>query len=386
MNALLKEVTSAILQKLQLLLKIKCIQFQILFFSKKQDFCFLKQSFPVISPIMVLSLTQKVDAANIGLMVFSCIVAFILPFEVFLFSYGVLGPLHYLTEIGWLHKKGYFTTGKYDYIFLAFLAFGITLGFLGLSDFFNEVSTGLIYLGFLAALAMVTIKDNSLKAVCIILLVFSTLFIGDSPLYQIFFAVYLPTIIHVFIFTALFIIYGALKNKSPLGFVSVIVFAICAFSFFYFPAGYQPLASMEYIQQSYRGFAMLNQMMLNLFGFTELKGFNEASINAIFNSQSGYMVMRFVAFAYTYHYLNWFSKTSIIQWHKVPKSTLAIVVVLWVASILIYAYDYMVGLKWLFLLSFLHVLLEFPLNYRSVIGIGQEIKGLFVRKQTAISK
>ena len=66
---------------------------------------------------MVLSLTQKVDAANIGLMVFSCIVAFILPFEVFLFSYGVLGPLHYLTEIGWLHKKGYFTTGKYDYIF-----------------------------------------------------------------------------------------------------------------------------------------------------------------------------------------------------------------------------------------------------------------------------
>jgi hypothetical protein len=127
-------------------------------------------------------------------------------------------------------------------------------------------------------------------------------------------------------------------------------------------------------------------MMLNLFGFTELKGFTDASVNAIFNSQSGYMVMRFVAFAYTYHYLNWFSKTSIIQWHKVPKSTLAIVIVLWVASILIYAYDYMVGLKWLFLLSFLHVLLEFPLNYRSVIGIGQEIKGLFVGKQTAISK
>ena len=67
---------------------------------------------------MVLSLTQRVDAANLGLMVLSCIVAFILPFEVFLFSYGVLGPLHYLTEIGWLHKKGYFTTGKYDYVFL----------------------------------------------------------------------------------------------------------------------------------------------------------------------------------------------------------------------------------------------------------------------------
>ena len=335
---------------------------------------------------MELNLTQKVDVANIGLMIISCLAAFILPFEVFLFSYGVLGPLHYLTEIGWLHKKGYFTTGKYDYIFLTLLALGITLGFLGVSDFLNEVSTGLIYLGFLAALAMVTIKDNSLKVVCIILLVFSTLFIGDSPLYQIFFAVYLPTIIHVFIFTALFIIYGALKNKSPLGFISVIVFAICAFSFFYFPAGYQPLASMEYIQESYRGFAMLNQMLLNLFGFTELKDFNDASVAAIFNSQSGYMVMRFVAFAYTYHYLNWFSKTSVIQWHKVPKTTLIIVGVLWIASILLYAYDYMVGLKWLFLLSFLHVLLEFPLNYRSFIGIGQEVKGFLVGKKTVISK
>jgi len=335
---------------------------------------------------MVLSLTQRVDAANIGLMILSCFVAFILPFEVFLFSYGVLGPLHYLTEIGWLHKKGYFTTGKYDYIFLALLAFGITAGFLGLSEYLNEVSTGLIYLGFLTALAMVTIKDNSLKVVCVILILFSTLFIGDAPFYQIFFAVYLPTVIHVFIFTALFIIYGALKNKSILGFVSVIVFAICAFSFFYYPAGYQPLASMDYIQKSYRGFVMLNQMLLNLLGLAELQGFNEASVAAIFNSQSGYMVMRFVAFAYTYHYLNWFSKTSVIQWHKVPKTTLAIVAVLWVASILLYAYDYMVGLKWLFLLSFLHVLLEFPLNYRSIIGIGQEMKGLLVGKKTAISK
>jgi len=335
---------------------------------------------------MVISLTQRVDAANIGLMVLSCLVAFFFPFEAFLFSYGVLGPLLYLTEIGWLHKKGYFTTGNYDYIFLALLAFGINLGFLGLSDFFNEVSTSLIYLGFLAALAMVSIKNNSLKVVCIILLfAFSTAIIGDSPLYQIFFAVYLPTIIHVFIFTALFIIYGALKNKSLPGFISVIVFGICAISFFYFPVGYQQLASMEYIKQSYRGFAPLNQIMLNLFGFNELNSFKEATNNAIFNSQSGYMVMRFVAFAYIYHYLNWFSKTSVIQWHKVPKTTLAIVAVLWVASILLYAYDYMAGLKWLFLLSFLHVLLEFPLNYRSIIGIGQEIKGLRVGKQTAIS-
>src|SRR3954466_6053945 len=56
---------------------------------------------------------------NTGLIILSCLVAFFIPFELFLFSYGVLGPLHYLTEIGWLHKKNYFTKGKYDFIFLS---------------------------------------------------------------------------------------------------------------------------------------------------------------------------------------------------------------------------------------------------------------------------
>jgi hypothetical protein len=91
----------------------------------------------------------------------------------------------------------------------------------------------------------------------------------------------------------------------------------------------------------------------------------------------GFMVMRFVAFAYTYHYLNWFSKTSVIQWHKVPRKTLTAILAIWVVSIALYIYKYEVGLKWLFLLSFLHVLLEFPLNYRSIIGIGQEAKNFF---------
>jgi hypothetical protein len=31
------------------------------------------------------------------------------PFHVFLAAYAILGPLHYLTEISWLHDRGYFT-------------------------------------------------------------------------------------------------------------------------------------------------------------------------------------------------------------------------------------------------------------------------------------
>jgi len=89
----------------------------------------------------------------------------------------------------------------------------------------------------------------------------------------------------------------------------------------------------------------------------------------VYATNAGFIVMRFIAFAYTYHYLNWFSKTSVIQWHKVPKKTLYITLVLWVFSVVLYVIDYNIGLKALYFLSFLHVFFEFPLNITSFQGI-----------------
>jgi hypothetical protein len=45
---------------------------------------------------------------NSGLMVAACGVAYLAPFHLFLFAYAVLGPLHYITEISWLHDRSYF--------------------------------------------------------------------------------------------------------------------------------------------------------------------------------------------------------------------------------------------------------------------------------------
>jgi hypothetical protein len=70
--------------------------------------------------------------------------------------------------------------------------------------------------------------------------------------------------------------------------------------------------------------------------------------------------------------LNWFSKTEIIRWHQVPKLRFAAVILLWVVASVFYAYDYSLGLSLLFFLSFSHVLLEFPLNIISIVGIGKE--------------
>jgi hypothetical protein len=88
----------------------------------------------------------------------------------------------------------------------------------------------------------------------------------------------------------------------------------------------------------------------------------------------------FFAYAYTYHYLNWFSKTKIINWHKVPKKYLIASVGIWILAVALYFYNYKIGLMALFFLSVLHVFLEFPLNHLTFIGIFKELKARFRSK------
>jgi hypothetical protein len=130
----------------------------------------------------------------------------------------------------------------------------------------------------------------------------------------------------------------------------------------------------KYVQKSYSVFSELNFQLINLFHLDKL-----SEVKQIFSTNAGFVSMRFIAFAYTYHYLNWFSKTSVIKWHLVPKKTLIITVLLWLFSISLYMFDYNLGLKALFFLSFLHVFLEFPLNIVSFSGIGKELF-LFTKK------
>ena len=58
--------------------------------------------------------TVKVEKLNIFLIVISALASFIFPFELFLFSYIVLGPLHYLTELYWLKERNFFTVKKIE--------------------------------------------------------------------------------------------------------------------------------------------------------------------------------------------------------------------------------------------------------------------------------
>jgi len=99
-------------------------------------------------------------------------------------------------------------------------------------------------------------------------------------------------------------------------------------------------------------------------------------LTQIYDSPAGLTVMRLIAFAYTYHYLNWFSKTSIIKWHEIPKARSIAILGLWIVSLAIYAWNYQLGFVVLYFLSVLHVMLEFPLNHQSFAGIGRELHAL----------
>jgi hypothetical protein len=74
-----------------------------------------------------MTLDNRINYINIVLMLISCGAAFIMPFEVFLFAYAFMGPLHYLTEISWLHDRNYFAKGKYD--FWVLVTIGVIISF-----------------------------------------------------------------------------------------------------------------------------------------------------------------------------------------------------------------------------------------------------------------
>ncbi len=330
---------------------------------------------------------SAVNLLNIGLMVVALAIAFLLPFELFLFSYAVLGPLHYLTQISWLHDRGYFAPARFDWVPLVVLSALVTLG----SPFvmrehaiepLTRSNPDLIYLAFGIGLAIVVSRRTGPRLAVLGLVALVGYALHGTTLSAVVFAAFVPTLIHVLVFTGLFILFGALKSKSRSGYASFAVFVACAAScLLVAPAGWIH-ALDPHVRQDYP-LGEVNCRVSDLFGLHDPAPGNShanpffpfAAYDEIFTTEGSWRAMRLIAFAYTYHYLNWFSKTSVIRWHDVPRNRFALVVVVWIASVALYYHDFMLGLRWLFLLSLAHVFLEFPLNHRSMHGIVTEIRG-----------
>lgn len=329
---------------------------------------------------------DQVNYLNIGLILLSCGVALFVPFELFLFSYAILGPAHYLTEISWLHERNYFSQGRRNHVFLGIAGLALFLLVYANPHFkifddrvSGQMSTAVTFIAFASALAMVALKSLFHRFLAFLAICASAFASTGAFL---FFSIFLPSLIHVFLFTGLFMLYGALKGKSKSGYLSCIVFVICPLLFLLVKPGANTIT--PYALEYYPMFHVLNVEVMKLFDMDIFRTFNPP-IAAVYKSDLGLTVMRFIAFAYTYHYLNWFSKTTVIKWHQVPKKRLLIIGALWVVSVGFYIYDYKIGFHVLYLLSILHVFLEFPLNHVSIIGIFKEIGSIMNGKTPATS-
>jgi len=424
---------------------------------------------------------DKINYANIGLMLITAVLAYFFPFETFLLAYAYLGPLHYLTEISWLHDRNYYSKGKYD--FLVLLIVGILLSYaafakdFGVSievyDYFVKMNLfdKLLVFALFSSILFALVKNLFVKIVAILFLyVFVSGWLSldnatsNAESTTVFALTSLvPTLIHVYLFTGLFMLFGSLKTRSVSGMWQMVGFVVIPL-LLVFALPVDPKAPVSEFGKNAHyakgdGFYATNISILDHFNliqdpvytnadfvsFVKKKDFKQANaqynfitkqnLNAlldslnkipnkpylikkqplnpnyqvdnilqlfskegmldeyqmkpipsklfsgfslekyasiVYHSTIGIMLMRFIAFAYLYHYLNWFSKTEIIRWHQVPKLRFAAVILLWVVASIFYAYDYSLGLSLLFFLSFSHVLLEFPLNIISIVGIGKE--------------
>lgn len=296
---------------------------------------------------------DRINYYNILAMLLSASLAIFVPFELTLLSYTVLGPGHYLTELSWLKEKQFFTIRKYDYL--------VILGIAIVGKLIRLPNANLAFYIFGLSLLFLLIKDSVHRIAAIFILGIAGYFLMSNHILRAIFGLYLSTLIHVYIFTGMFLLYGALKSKRISGYLSVVIFVLCPILLIFLFTGLhiQPTA---WAVTNYARFSRLNRLVLH-----------NGSLN-VYTNNASILFTRFIAFAYSYHYLNWFSKTSIINWHRISIKKAIVVIIIWGGSVAFYFYNYNTGLKWLFTLSLAHVVLEFPLNHRTFIGIGKELR------------
>jgi hypothetical protein len=181
--------------------------------------------------------TNAVNYLNVGLMLLSFGLAILLPFEVFLFSYAVLGPLHYLTEINWLHERDYFMPRRQDFWLLAGLGgvvflltllhwlprWGVPLSETG-HQFITARTNNLVIASLVISFIVVFVASVRVRLWCIAMSLGLAAASGYASPSLVGVAIFIPTLVHVWLFTGLFLLVGALRGRQFSGYLSVETF------------------------------------------------------------------------------------------------------------------------------------------------------------------
>jgi len=181
--------------------------------------------------------------------------------------------------------------------------------------------------------------------------------------------VLLPTLIHVSLFTLVFMTLGAYRSGGKVQWVLVALYlAAIALILVAPPSAASLIPSFAKAGEDY--FANVAPALGRLLGIPGLR--LDTRLTSL------------LAFVYTYHYLNWFIKAEIIHWNRMTKERLALVAAASGASTALYFYDYAFGFTVLLAFSLAHIVLEFPFNSLALRQLGAAVGGSVAKPCSAL--
>jgi len=292
------------------------------------------------------------DAIHLGLMLTALGLTYLVPFELLLLSYVVLGPAHYFTEISWLHDRKYFLPHRSVPIVLAIVA--VIAALIDNASWFGLV----MWLAFVVC-ALLAAATTALQATALaIVAIWLTAVMAMNGLSLAVVGILLPTLIHVSLFTLVFMVLGAIRSGSRMQAILVLFYLAAIVLLLAAP----PSASTQipaFAKVGHEYFGNVAPALGRLLGVADLK--LDTRLTSL------------LAFVYSYHYLNWFIKAEVIRWTDISRARLALIVAASATSTALYFYDYTFGFTVLLALSLVHVVLEFPLNSLALRQLGTAI-------------
>ena len=295
---------------------------------------------------------RPTDAAHLALMISAFGVAYVMPFELLVLAYVVLGPAHYTTEISWLHDRNFFLPQRIHVVLLALIALGAAL--IDNASWFGFLLWGALVLG-----GLLTATRSAAQGILLLVgaIGLTAIMVARWPALAVL-GVLLTTLIHVSVFTLIFMVLGAWRAHSVFQAALVAVYLVgIALILAVPPWGVTVIPTFAPVARDYFGTVPL--------ALGALSGVPGLRLDP--------RLTGLLSFVYTYHYLNWFIKAEIINWADIPRSRWVLVGAVSAASTGLYFYDYALGFSVLLALSLLHVVLEFPLNALAARQLGDMI-------------
>lgn len=292
------------------------------------------------------------DVIHMGLLLAALGTTYLVPFELLLLSYVVLGPAHYFTEISWLHDRKYFLPHRSVPVALAVVA--VIAALIDNASWFGFVMWMAFVVCALLAAATTAMQGTALVIVAVWLT--AVMAMNGSSLAVL--GILLPTLIHVSLFTLIFMTLGAIRSGSRMQALLILLYlAAIAILLVAPPSAETRIPAFARVAHEY--FGNVAPALGRLLGVADVR--LDTRLTSL------------LAFVYTYHYLNWFIKAEVIRWADISRTRLAVIVAASAASTALYFYDYTFGFTVLLALSLVHVVLEFPLNSLALRQLGAAI-------------